>query len=497
MTISEQPDSVGTSKSSSASSTAGVSLRPSVLGLLAVAGLGAVIMSPSLGIYFNWGPMTIATGPIAPLIYLLALIISLPTAISYAMVSKEIPSAGQAYTWLWHAYRPSIGLWTGGILLLYYLSGLWLVNMFFAVFFGEFLRYFGLPPNPFEGAIGMIIMAVITAFIVYRDIKFNARVALGFMFFETAVVAALAITIVIVQGRLGNLNLAPFTFSSATAGFNGISAAVIFGILSFIGYDYSATVAEEAKTPRRLVPIAVILAAVTVGVFWMLTSYAYSESVPLSDIPVFVNAGFTPITPIAKIYWGPANILITVTGLTASIGIYVAAVPAMARILFAMGRDHSLPRSLGKLNPHFQVPFNALTVVLIVSFVGAIIMVIFQQSYFNAYVWFGEVSVFFALVTYIAVNLASIAFYRRFRPQKFHLIWNLIIPIIGIGIDLYVLWQSFFVTLMGASFALGQSVVLFALVWCIIAIAYVLFLRVKTPALFQRHSYVLPEVEEV
>ncbi len=71
-------------------------LKRNVLGLVAVATMGAVIMSPSLGLYFNWAPMSITTGQIAPLIFLLALLISLPTAISYAMVSKELPAAGQA-----------------------------------------------------------------------------------------------------------------------------------------------------------------------------------------------------------------------------------------------------------------------------------------------------------------------------------------------------------------------------------------------------------------
>lgn len=233
--------------------------------------------------------------------------------------------------------------------------------MFFAVFFGEFLRYFGVPASPIGGAIGMLIMAAITA-----------RVALGFMIFEIGVVSALALTIVFVQGSHGKLSLAPFSFPSATAGFNSISTAVIFGILSFIGYDYACVVAEETKTPRRLMPIAVILAAVTVGVFWMLGSYAYSESIPLSQLPGFISSGFTPITPIAKIYWGPGNILITITGLTASLGIYIVAVPATARILFAMGRDRSLPQSLGKLNARYQVPFNALTVVLTGGFASSL-----------------------------------------------------------------------------------------------------------------------------
>jgi amino acid transporter len=341
----------------------------------------------------------------------------------------------------------------------------------------------------------MLVLTAITAFVVYRDIRFNARVALGFMCVETAVVTALAMTIVIVQGRLGKLDLAPFSFSSATGGFNGIAVAVIFGILSFNGYDAASVVAEETKTPRRLIPIAVILAAVTIGIFWVLTSYAYSESVPLSQLQHYIDSGFTPVTPIARLYWGAGSILITITGLTATLGIYVAVVPVTARILFAMGRDRALPRSLGTLNLRFQVPYNALTVVLVVSFVGAILMAFLQHSYFNALVWFGELAVFVALVTFIAVNVSYIFFYRRFRLWKFNLIWNLLVPIVGIGINLYILWRSFFVALLNAGFARGRSVVLFALLWCIVAFAYVVILRVRMPDLFQRQSYILPETE--
>jgi amino acid transporter len=90
------------------STTSPPTLRRSALGLLAVAGIGAVIMSPSLGLCFVWGGVTTQAGIVAPLIFLIALLISIPTAISYAMVSKELPSAGQAYTWLWRSMRPEV-----------------------------------------------------------------------------------------------------------------------------------------------------------------------------------------------------------------------------------------------------------------------------------------------------------------------------------------------------------------------------------------------------
>ncbi len=470
-------------------------LKRNVLGLVGVATMGAVIMSPSLGLYFNWAPMSTTTGKIAPLIFLVALLISLPTAVSYAMVSKELPAAGQAYTWLWRALRPSAGIWLGPIFVMYYLAGIWLVNMFFGLFFAEFLRYFGVPDNQWAASVGIVLLGGLTALIVYRDIRFNAKVALGFMIFESLVAFALAITILIHQGGQGHLNLAPFDFRNATAGFTGIKTAVIFGILSFIGYDYACVVAEESKTPRRLMPLGVLLAAITVGLFWIICSYAYSESVPLSQIPGYINSGFTAITPIAKVYWGPGRILITISGLTASIGIYVAAVPVTARVLYAMARDGVAPKKLATIHPHTQIPANGVSAVLIVGTAGALVLSLLQHSYYNAYVWFGESSVFFALVTYILVNIASIAFYRRFLRDRFSPVLNLLVPVIGIGLDLYVLWQSFFVALWNGPFGTGRSVVLFAVAWCVVALAYVTWLRMRKPEVFAGKSYVLPEAD--
>ena len=120
-------------------------------------------------------------------------------------------------------------------------------------------------------------------------------------------------------------------------------------------------------------------------------------------------------------------------------------------------------------------------------------MSLLQHSYYNAYVWFGESSVFFALVTYVLVNIASIAFYRRFLRERFNPVLNLVVPVIGIGLDLYVLWQSFFVALWDGPFGTGRSVVVFAVAWCLVALAYVVWLRARRPEVFVGKSFVLPE----
>jgi hypothetical protein len=40
-----------------------------------------------------------------------ALVVSLPTAISYALVNRELPSAGSAFTWSWKPTSPAVGTW--------------------------------------------------------------------------------------------------------------------------------------------------------------------------------------------------------------------------------------------------------------------------------------------------------------------------------------------------------------------------------------------------
>ena len=56
------------------------------------AALGVVMMAPALGVYANLSLVFSSAGNAAPLVLLLALALTLPTALSYAMVSREVPS---------------------------------------------------------------------------------------------------------------------------------------------------------------------------------------------------------------------------------------------------------------------------------------------------------------------------------------------------------------------------------------------------------------------
>ena len=441
-----------------------ITLRNGAIGLVAVASLGAIMMSPALGIY-SWFPAIMTTaGGIVPFIFILALLVSIPTAVSYAVISRTRPSAGSAYTWVAEAARPRVGTWLGIMLALYYLGVVATMPVQFALYFNEFLGYFGVHASGYGYfAIGVLLSSAVVAALSYPEVKISARGAVTFMVFESLVVLALAVTVGFKHAS--SLSAAPLNPGTGVGGATAIFGALIFGVLAFTGYDAATTVAEETKTPKRLVPVAVVSALLLTAVFWIVCSYLLSYSATTGQVTKDIAEGVTPFGPISKEYWGRGSILVDITGMTASLGVYVAAIVGVGRVLFAMGRDGVLPQSLGRLNPRHQTPWNALHVLfglaIAINLVGAAIL-----GTYNFLLWVGNATVWFALITYLFVNVANVLLHRR---ESFNWLTNGVVPVLGAAITIYLIYKGFFVSLWDAGFKTGRSVVLLCLLLSVVA----------------------------
>lgn len=471
------------------------SLKRNSLGLVGVGTLGAVMLSPALGLYGNFAAMETTAGPVTSFLFILGLLIALPSAISYAMVSRELPAAGSAYTWLWRATKPGLGAWVGWIMATYYVVVMFLQPIIFGMFFNELLAWFGISGGNLGYVAGVLLATAIVIPAVYKDVQVSARTALALMIFEMITVLALSVTILVVVGGKGHLSPAPLTPSAATGGFGAISTAALFGILAFTGFDAASTVAEEAKTPKRLVPVATIISVLVVGAFWIFTSWAFSLSTPVNQVAALANQGVTPITPIAGHYWHNASVIVTITGLTASLGCFVAGMVAIARVLFAMGRDATMPRAFGKLHPKHGTPWQVLHLAFLVMLVVCVVVAVIGGP-FKVWTWCGSATVFFALITYAFVHVANFSYYWRYKRQSFNWLSNGVIPAVGLGIIGYALYKSFFKGLWENGFALGQSIVLFAIAWSVLGAVYTLYLRRKRSRAFQQDSFALSDSQQ-
>jgi amino acid transporter len=452
-------------------------LKRDSLNLPRLAFIGLAYFSLAPVIYLNMGFMeSDSGGPVMPFLFILITIAVLPTAISYAIMNNRRPSAGSGYTWLWESTYPGIGLWLGWMMITTYVVVTALYPPAFGTFFNALLSYFHLTANTWTGVGGGIAAILIVGFLNHNNIKLSSLLIGILMVLEAIFIAAVAIVIVVKGGHLGHFSAAPFNPGAATLGFSGLSLAAIFAFLSIAGVDAVAPVAEEAKTPRRLIPLATILITLMAGLFWTLVSYGFAIAVPVSTVEHYVAAGqITPVLPITRSYIGGWAVLVPITGFTAALASFGAALYAASRITFALSREGFLNNYFANLHPRFRTPWRAEAATLLASLVFLVAVSFWQGGPESAYAYLGEIFVFCVLILYMFVNLANLVYHARFQRASFNWFLNGFIPVAGIAIDGYILYKGFFVTELALPFKTGSSIVWVSVAWALIGIIWALW----------------------
>src|SRR5260370_7514740 len=115
----------------------------------------------------------------------------------------------------------------------------------------------------------------------------------------------------------------------------------------------------------------------------------------------------------------------------------------------------------------------------------------------NQYNWTGTMTSFLGLLTYLAVNIVNIVFFRRFRREKFNWFLNAVVPIFGIVVVLYILYNSYLASLWAAGWTYGQSIQLAVVIWLLAGLAWTLWHRRRNPVLFKLKAKCFPVCETV
>ncbi|GAC1351350.1 MAG: APC family permease [Polyangiales bacterium] len=449
-------------------------LRAGAIGMLGAATLGVVMLSPAMSLYGGFGPTFLEAGRAAPLVFVWALVATIPTAISYALLSREHPDSGSTASWTRRALSARVGHWAGWMVFFYYFANFAIQPITLGLFLNDILIAFRIPVSFVTFSGGVVGCTALGARIVYRGISPSTKGALGFLLFETAVVIALCATVIARPIGGAHLSLEGFHISASRHGFSGLLRALVFAMLSFCGFDVVSTVAEESRMARKLIPQATLLSLIifafliTAGV-WALT-YAQTPDA----IAAIANAGGMPITEVARSRWGRLGVLVAVTGFSAALGIAIATSVGASRVLFSMARDGAAPPRFAALHPVNRVPTLALHVVFGAGTFGGLVTALAIGPY-NSYLWWATISTAFALITYVLVNLANIIIFRaRLTSTPFGWLLHGVLPLLGLGIDAYILVHVFGIDLWAQPWATGKSVLVSEVVVVLLAIALVL-----------------------
>ena len=469
-------------------------LKRGALGLIAAAGIGIVVMGPVGTPYGIYGAMDASSGKVVPFLMILTAFLMIPSVLSFAFLSRHMPSAGSGFTWLSRAAGNDVGAWLGWSLVAYYFINVVIQPTFWALFFNAFLSYIGVQTSFWTWAGALLLVTIPVMYVTLRSVRVTGIVTIIMMCFEATVLLAFTITVLWVQGTSGHLGFSAFNPATASGpSSNPLLAGVILAVFAYVGWDITATVAEETRVPKRLIPLAMVGGIIAVGVFWTVAAYAFVYSAPLASIKSF-SSGITPYTSLAHTYWGAGEILIFITAFTAWFANYTASMTGTSRVVYAMGRDGRLPRWLGKVHPSRQVPTRALLTLfglLVVVDIGVSAAVGIE----NSFVWLGTSLAFFALLIYGAVCVATTVWFYRYRRASANWFLHGFIPALGLAINVYLIIEGFILPSWSNGFALGQSIVIFSIAWCVIGIGYAFALRRWAPQSSRGETTILAEGE--
>jgi putrescine importer len=459
-------------------------LKANTIGPWGLAALAIGITSPAIGLYAMWGPMQVAAGPVTPLIFLAAMLITLPTAISYALLNREAPSAGAACTWLWTAAGPLAGFQAGLLMTTYFFMAAVAQPLMFALFFRDFLEWLHVSwPPMLSLTCGVLISSVPVAWVCLRGAEASIKSTVRLMVLETLVVLALSVTILIVKsGEPGSINLAAFDPRHVSS-LSGFWTAMILGVLAFCGFDVVSTAAEEAHGPRDHLPKAILLTVIGIAVFWAINAWVFTLSTPDDDVRQYTAQGLTAVTPMARMYWGYGNLIVVLTAFTGLTAVYISSMQGASRIVFALARHGLYPRVFARLSGEERVPRSAVLTLLAAIIALDLGTLYLMGNGLDSFTWWANALVFFATLTFLAVNVANIGYFWRFARHKFGFVKNFLVPLFGVFLNAYLIYAAFFSSLWAGDWRTGKSVVVAGVGLLGVQIGAVLYVLVVKSAL--------------
>ncbi len=350
-------------------------------------GVGAII---GTGIFVLTGQAAHdKTGPALMLSFVAAGIACIFAALCYAEFASMVPVAGSAYTYAYATLGELFAWIIGWDLILEYAVGSATVAHGWSHYFQDFIGILGLKiPHVFSTApfdydpklghfvstgtvldLPAIIITLIVTVILVKGIRESAS------FNATMVIIKLIIVFfVIIVGAfyVNPANWKPF----APFGLTGVSffgktlfgqtgaggeplgmlagAATIF--FAYIGFDSVSTHAEEAKNPKRDVPIGIVTSLVLCTVLYIAVAAVLTGMVPYNKINI--DAPVSDAFRQVGLPW--AQFLISLGAIAGITSVLLVMMLSQPRVILAMARDGLVPRNFfAAIHERFRTPWKS------------------------------------------------------------------------------------------------------------------------------------------
>jgi len=419
------------------------------LSVWAAVGLSVALMAPSMAANINPQASATTAGRAVPLTFLIAAVGVLLVAYSFVRLCQYFHHSGSVYAFVGATLGPRAGVVAGWGLLGTYTFYAVVTASAAGIFGTAFLQAVGIWPHPPSWA-PFVLLAVALALVLLLAVIPARRGASVLLTVESVTVALILIVTAVVLVRLlaGN---APggqhFTWSvfQVTPGtsFSALFLGVVFGFLSFAGFEAAATLGEEANRPTRDIPRAIFGVAVFGGVYFTVVTAVEMMGFGTSKagVTAFVNSP-SLLGDLGSTYVGHwVGNVITLGTTFSAFGCCLASTVGAARLMYALSRDTAGARGVGA-GSRWGTPANATMVIIGMS---ALIVIIYATAFhataFDSFLWSGTIGTLILLVAYVLASIGCImlVFVRHKLAVP---TWQVIIPIAGLLVLGYTLYRN-------------------------------------------------------
>lgn len=430
-------------------------LRKNSVGLGGVLFLTVTGSAPIAAMLFNVPIMVgYGQGLGAPAGFMFAAIVLVIFSVGYVAMARKKTTAGGFYSYISHGLGRELGMGTGfGSVIAY--------SLFEASLCGGFAYFLGLKLHAYGVNISWpwlaLAMVVIISALTYFDVRLSSAVlAVGLM--------AEVVVLLIFDGVLltrGHVNFGAINIAKAFTAFpaqgkiaaGAVGIGLFFAFWSWVGFEMAPNYAEESRDPKRIVPRAMYISVVGLGIFYTLTSWAslsgYSSVHAAISQAVNNPANFflAPASHYAGAWLGSIMSYLIITGAFAC---GMAFHNTAARYFYSLGREGLMPRAMGKTHHRWKSPHVASITQSVIAAIVIIGFAIFtgsndptSQAYIQLYGLMAVMGVIIILSLQALVSLAILVYYERFHRDETHWWRTRLAPLISLFSQIYVVYLLF------------------------------------------------------
>lgn len=273
----------------------------------------------------------------------------------------------------------------------------------------------------------LLILLLLTAVLI-KGTKESAMLNAVIVFIKVAIVL---VFIIVGFQYINPANHTPYLIPEGTPGHEGVfkhgwggvlgGAAIVF--FAFIGFDAVSTAAQEAKNPKRDMPIGILGSLVVCTILYILFSHVLTGVAPWTEFKTAgkeASVAYAIQTYMKGYEW--LGTAVTVAILAGFSSVILVMLMGQSRVFYSMANDGLIPKVFAELHPKFRTPYKSNMILFL--FVGL----------FAAFVpgsMAGDLTSFGTLLAFVLVS-AGVLVMRKNNPGQHRPFRTPLVPLVPI-----------------------------------------------------------------